>query len=143
VQTSPVRTNFRDPVRESKKLRTWVRSWKCFPIIGKLWTTTTQALGDQVLKTRDVHHAQGERRRGGIAMVDAGHRAHACHQHAVDDEPDHKRLRDIVDEAFRRRAVLDMEPHIQAMGTNWPISCSQKASPPISSSAMRASCRCR
>jgi cytochrome P450 len=29
------------------------------------------------------------------------------------DEPDHKRLRDIVDEAFRRRAVLDMEPHIQ------------------------------
>jgi cytochrome P450 PksS len=32
------------------------------------------------------------------------------------DEPDHKRLRDIVDEAFRRRAVLDMEPHIQAIG---------------------------
>src|ERR1700746_2231087 len=32
------------------------------------------------------------------------------------DDPDHKRLRDIVDEAFRRRAVLDMEPHIQAMG---------------------------
>ena len=32
------------------------------------------------------------------------------------DDPDHKRLRDIVDEAFRRRAVLDMEPHIQAIG---------------------------
>ena len=32
------------------------------------------------------------------------------------DEPDHKRLRDIVDEAFRRRAVLEMEPHIQAIG---------------------------
>ena len=32
------------------------------------------------------------------------------------DEPDHKRLRDIVDEAFRRRAVLDMEPHIRATG---------------------------
>ena len=32
------------------------------------------------------------------------------------DEPDHKRLRDIVDEAFRRRAVLDMEPHIRAIG---------------------------
>ena len=31
------------------------------------------------------------------------------------DEPDHKRLRDIVDEAFRRRAVLDMEPHILAL----------------------------
>ena len=32
------------------------------------------------------------------------------------DDPDHKRLRDIVDEAFRRRAVLDMEPHVQALG---------------------------
>jgi cytochrome P450 len=32
------------------------------------------------------------------------------------DDPDHKRLRDIVDEAFRRRAVLGMEPRIQALG---------------------------
>ena len=31
------------------------------------------------------------------------------------DEPDHSRLRDIVDEAFRRRAVLEMEPRIQAL----------------------------
>jgi cytochrome P450 PksS len=28
------------------------------------------------------------------------------------DEPDHTRLRSIVDEAFRRRAILDMEPRI-------------------------------
>jgi cytochrome P450 PksS len=32
------------------------------------------------------------------------------------DDPDHKRLRDVVDEAFRRRAVLGMEPRIQALG---------------------------
>ena len=31
------------------------------------------------------------------------------------DEPDHTRLRQIVDEAFRRRAVLDMEPRIRAI----------------------------
>jgi cytochrome P450 len=31
------------------------------------------------------------------------------------DEPDHRRLREIVDEAFRRRAVLEMEPRILAM----------------------------
>jgi len=31
------------------------------------------------------------------------------------DEPDHTRLRSIVDEAFRRRAVLDMEPRIRAI----------------------------
>jgi cytochrome P450 PksS len=31
------------------------------------------------------------------------------------DEPDHARLRGVVDEAFRRRAVLDMEPRIMAI----------------------------
>src|SRR5262249_43756139 len=31
------------------------------------------------------------------------------------DEPDHRRLRGIVDEAFRRRAILDMEPRIFAI----------------------------
>jgi cytochrome P450 PksS len=31
------------------------------------------------------------------------------------DEPDHARLRGIVDEAFRRRAVLDMEPRVRAI----------------------------
>ncbi|HKF09256.1 MAG TPA: cytochrome P450, partial [Xanthobacteraceae bacterium] len=31
------------------------------------------------------------------------------------DEPDHRRLRDIVDEAFRRRAILEMEPRILAI----------------------------
>ena len=31
------------------------------------------------------------------------------------DEPDHTRLRGIVDEAFRRRAVLGMEPRIRAL----------------------------
>jgi cytochrome P450 PksS len=31
------------------------------------------------------------------------------------DEPDHTRMRSIVDEAFRRRAVLDMEPRIRAI----------------------------
>jgi cytochrome P450 PksS len=31
------------------------------------------------------------------------------------DEPDHTRLRGIVDEAFRRRTILDMEPRILAI----------------------------
>jgi cytochrome P450 PksS len=31
------------------------------------------------------------------------------------DEPDHTRLRGIVDEAFRRRAIVEMEPHILAI----------------------------
>jgi cytochrome P450 len=31
------------------------------------------------------------------------------------DEPDHRRVRDIVDEAFRRRAIMEMEPRILAI----------------------------
>ena len=48
-------------------------------------------------------------------MVDAGIVRALANSMLSMDEPDHKRLRDIVDEAFRRRAVLDMEPHIQAI----------------------------
>ena len=41
---------------------------------------------------------------------------HAGARRSGEDEPDHRRLRDIVDEAFRRRAALEMEPHIHAIG---------------------------
>ena len=49
------------------------------------------------------------------------------------DEPDHTRLRGIVDEAFRRRAVLDMEPHIRAIADGLAASCLQKETRPTSS----------
>ena len=88
-----------------------------FPIIGKVWATTTQALADRVLKDtatftirRDDGHVAGLRWwMPGIVRTLANSMLSM-------DDPDHKRLRDIVDEAFRRRAVLDMEPHIQAIG---------------------------
>jgi len=109
---------FRDPGAAIEKLRTLgpvveVR----FPIIGKLWTTTTQALGDQVLKDTATFTMRKEN--GDVAglqwWMPGIVRTLATSMLSM-DEPDHKRLRDIVDEAFRRRAVLDMEPHIQAMG---------------------------
>ena len=59
------------------------------------------------------------------------------------DEPDHTRLRSIVDEAFRRRAMLDMEPHIlRHCRSSWRPSCSPTEARPTSSSAMHASYRC-
>ena len=109
---------FRNPGAGIEKLRTLgpvveVR----FPIIGKLWTTTTQALGDQVLKDTATFTMRKEN--GDVAglqwWMPGIVRTLATSMLSM-DEPDHKRLRDIVDEAFRRRAVLDMEPHIQAMG---------------------------
>src|SRR3954466_16028454 len=88
-----------------------------FPIIGKVWATTTQALADQVLKDTDIFTIRRED--GNVAGMQWWMprivRTMANSMLSM-DEPDHKRLRDIVDEAFRRRAVLDMEPHIQAIG---------------------------
>ena len=88
-----------------------------FPIIGKVWATTTQALADQVLKDTDTFTIRKED--GNVAGLQwwmPGIVRTLANSMLSMDEPDHKRLRDIVDEAFRRRAILDMEPHIQAIG---------------------------
>jgi cytochrome P450 PksS len=87
-----------------------------FPIVGKVWTTTTQELADRVLKDGDTFTLR--RDDGRIAglrwWMPAILRTLGNNMLSM-DEPDHKRLRDIVDEAFRRRAVLDMEPRILAI----------------------------
>ncbi len=107
---------FRDPAAGIAKLRSagpviQVR----FPIVGKVWTTTTQELADQVLKDSKTFTLR--RDDGSLPMpwwMPGIFRALANSMLTV-DEPDHSRLRDIVDEAFRRRAVLEMEPRIQAL----------------------------
>ena len=87
-----------------------------FPIIGKVWATTTQALADQVLKdtaTFTIRKDNGDV--AGLQWWMPGVVRTLANSMLSMDDPDHKRLRDIVDEAFRRRAVLDMEPHIEAI----------------------------
>src|SRR5215475_11469813 len=88
-----------------------------FPIIGRVWTTTTQALADQVLKddrTFTIRTADGKVT-GLRWWMPRIVRTMANSMLSMDD-PDHRRLRDVVDEAFRRRAVLEMEPRIQVLG---------------------------
>src|SRR5499426_3319092 len=107
----------RNPVAEIEKLRTAgpvveVR----FPIVGKIWTTTSQDLADQVLKDSETFTMRRED--GDIAgfrwWMPRILRTLANHMLSM-DEPDHTRLRGIVDEAFRRRAVLELEPRILAI----------------------------
>src|SRR3984893_18763387 len=108
---------FRNPAAAIDKLRAMgpvveVR----FPIIGKVWATTTQALADRVLKdtaTFTIRQDNGDV--AGLQWWMPGVVRTLAKSMLSMDEPDHKRLRDIVDEAFRRRAVLGMEPHIQAL----------------------------
>jgi cytochrome P450 len=87
-----------------------------FPIIGKVWITTTNEVAGRVLKdseTFSLRKADGSL--GGIAWwLPPSMRAMADNMLTM-DEPNHTRLRQIVDEAFRRRAILDMEPRIFAM----------------------------
>ena len=125
------RDYFRNPAAAIEKLRSsgpvvQVR----FPIVGRVWTTTTQALADQVLKDTATFTMRSEE---GIV---AGYRwwmpgiVRTLAKHMLSmDEPDHKRLRDIVDEAFRRRAVIGMEPHIQAIGDELADSLFAEGSP--------------
>jgi cytochrome P450 len=107
----------RDPVGGLAKLRSAgplveVR----FPMIGKVWTTTTQDLTDRVLKDSETFSIRSGV--GGVAGLQWWMpkivRTLANHMLSM-DEPDHRRLRDIVDEAFRRRAVVGMEPGILAL----------------------------
>jgi cytochrome P450 len=108
---------FRDPAAGIAKLRAAgpvveVR----FPLIGTVWTTTTQGLANQVL--RDSQTFTLRKDDGAVAGIRwwmpkiVGTVANNM---LTNDEPDHARLRGIVDEAFRRRAVLDMEPRILAI----------------------------
>src|SRR5258705_2906248 len=87
-----------------------------FPIVGKVWITTTYDTTVSVLKARATF---AMRKEGGTL---AGLRwwmpafiATFANNMLTMDEPDHTRLRQIVDEAFRRRAVLGMEPRIRAI----------------------------
>src|SRR5882757_11520903 len=109
---------FRNPAAAIEKLRAIGPVVEVhFPIIGKVWATTTQALADRVLKDTATFTIRKEN--GDVAglqwWMPGIVRTLAISMLSM-DEPDHKRLRDIVDEAFRRRAVLDMEPHIRAIG---------------------------
>src|SRR5262249_49924793 len=45
------------------------------------------------------------------------------------DEPDHTRLRGIVDEAFRRRAIVAMEPRIRAIADDLASKLFENGSP--------------
>jgi cytochrome P450 len=87
-----------------------------FPIVGQVWITTTYEAAARVLKDSEIFTLRKE---GGTVAglrwwMPSSVSALASNM-LTTDEPDHTRLRSIVDEAFRRRAVLDMEPRIRTI----------------------------
>jgi cytochrome P450 len=108
---------FRDPTTTLARLRAAGPVVEInFPLVGKVFTTTTQEMASRVLKDSATFSLRSED--GAVAGLRwwmprlIGTLADNM---LTMDEPDHTRLRGIVDEAFRRRAILGMEPHILAI----------------------------
>jgi cytochrome P450 PksS len=107
----------RDPAAAIEKLRSSGPVVEIrFPIVGKTWITTTQEMASRVLKdsTTFTLRKDGGALAGLRWWMPGLIRAIADNMLTV-DEPDHTRLRGLVDEAFRRRAILDMEPRIRTI----------------------------
>ena len=87
-----------------------------FPIVGKTWITTAEHAASCVLK--DGHTFTLRKDDGttvGMRWWMPGVFRTLANNMLTTDEPDHTRLRSIVDEAFRRRAILEMAPRILAI----------------------------
>jgi cytochrome P450 len=106
---------FRDPGATVARLRaTAPVIATTFPVMGPVWVTTTHEAAARVLK--DAANFSLRKEDGTVAglrwWMPSSITVLASNMLST-DEPDHARLRGIVDEAFRRRAVLEMEPHIR------------------------------
>jgi cytochrome P450 len=122
---------FRDPAAVVRRLReagpvVEVR----FPLIGRVWMTTTQETASRVLKDGKLFTLRKDD--GAVAglrwWMPPILRVFANNMLTM-DEPDHARLRGLVDEAFRRRAVRDMEPRIRAIADELAGSLFAQGSP--------------
>jgi cytochrome P450 PksS len=101
-----------------------------FPMVGKVWVTTTHEAAARVLKDSSTFTLRKED--GAIAGLRwwmPAFVATLANNMLGMDEPDHTRLRSIVDEAFRRRAVLDMEPRIRSIAEGLAAKLFEQGSP--------------
>jgi cytochrome P450 len=108
---------FRDPAASIEELR---RSGPVietrFPMVGKVWITTTYEAAGRVLKDNQTFTLRKEGGAfAGLKWWMPRNVRTLANNMLTMDEPDHTRLRGIVDEAFRRRAILEMEPRILAI----------------------------
>ena len=107
---------FRDPSPAMARLRAaGVVVDVKLPIIGRTWITTTQDIAGRVLKDSESFTLRKDGKTAGMRWWMPRVVRVLAKNMLTTDEPDHTRLRSIVDEAFRRRAVLEMRPHIMTL----------------------------
>jgi cytochrome P450 len=108
---------FRDPRPQLRRLREAGPLVEVkLPLFGRVWMATTQEAASRVLKDSTTFSLR--KPDGNVAGIrwwmPRVVRTLASNMLTV-DEPDHTRLRGIVEEAFRRRAVLEMQPRIRSI----------------------------
>jgi cytochrome P450 PksS len=86
-----------------------------FPIVGEVWITTTQDLAGRVLKDSETFTLRKNVAVAGLRWWMPGIIRAVANNMLTMDEPDHTRLRELVDEAFRRRTILELEQRIRAI----------------------------
>ncbi len=93
--------------------------WSKIPIIGHVWLATTHEAVTDVLHDHE-RFVRDARNAGKSKWVDLQwwvskvFRGPAQNMLAK-DEPDHRRLRDLVEDAFRRRSVEDMRERVETL----------------------------
>ncbi|MCP3469244.1 cytochrome P450 [Bradyrhizobium sp. CCGUVB1N3] len=108
---------FRDPPRGIATLRASgpVVATR-FPLIGDVWVTTTHDATAEVLKDGATFTLRKEDGKvAGLRWWMPKLVTTIASNMLTMDEPDHTRLRSIVDEAFRRRAIVAMAPRVRAI----------------------------
>jgi cytochrome P450 len=121
---------FRDPAAGIARLRAAGPVVRIkFPIVGKVWITTTHELAARVLKDSETFTLRKDGAVVGLRWWMPGVIRSIADNMLTMDEPDHTRLRELVDEAFRRRAVIEMEPHILSIADSLADDLFDKGSP--------------
>ena len=122
---------FRDPAATVRRLREVGSVVEVkFPLLGRIWMTTTQEMASRVLKDGKLFTLRrDDGAPAGLRWWMPRILRVFANNMLTTDEPDHARLRGLVDEAFRRRAVLDMEPRIRAIADELAGSLFEQGSP--------------
>ena len=101
-----------------------------FPLIGDVWITTTFDATTRVLKDSATFTLRKEDGKvAGLRWWMPRLVTTIANNMLTMDEPDHTRLRNIVDEAFRRRAIVAMEPRVRAIADGLADQLFAKGSP--------------
>lgn len=90
------------------------------PIFGGVWMTTTHAATEAMLKDNALFVMEGRNAgKSGAAGVPTWWMPKSIKLMTsimlLKDEPEHRRLRKLVDQAFSRRGITDMRPNIEAI----------------------------